>query len=562
MPVTFGGSPLVCEDAGGRLQGWLDQYLAIEDLRDQSKSASLVSHRADSRSGYRSAVSLPRPNYPAPPRAKLFTLYWPTGASRWAKAYYLATDSQLEAIGSEIDEAEGNSTLPLVISDGTNEITTEMYMLPPRRITAITPEGPTQGLWLLPLVDVRYYWQSIDAGPFRYGDDNDFTTWTGVFEKLSTQLGVTIEEDDTSAYNIPDPDELTRSYENIAVLLDGIAHSLGQRIVRQLDGTVTSSNWETSAASLEENAGEPAALLGGEFSEDLPSAVVPEKVRVVFPKWYYGAVDPYGGLYASDQEASDFTETTPIKGLVKTIHTCAFADFSLASSGPDNATEVNALAKQLATDFYDSLAFRYDYSFGGVRAWELSGYDDHVEWCFGRKHHLPTYQAFTRVQSAPSNFGTEEQLSQFKDTPVYPSLTRFKLDAALSPGGNAMGFHVKFQSGSYSATTDKIKVYDFQSKFSGQKGAQGWAQFKGDSLRWEVVEMDAIGYAWATVLSDVTFGGSSSASVIHFSGSDPGSTITAFPDDTYDGTTIKAGKKVRCVYDAKAQKYWIVGAQC
>lgn len=559
MPVTYGGLPLVCEDTGGKLQGWFDQYLALEDLRDQAKTASLASHRADSRSGYRSAVSLPRPNYPARERTKLSTLYWPTGASRWARAYYLAATEQVDEL---IVQAAGNTALPLAISDGANSIETQMFLLPPRRITAFDPAPPMQALWLLPLVDVRYYWQLRSTAQFRYGDNKEFKTWGDIFQLFSSQLGVNVAQDDTSAYNIPDPDELTRSYENMAVLLDAIAHSLGQRILRQLDGTVTSTSWKTSDGTLTSNTAGAAALLGGDFSEVLPGAIVPEKVSVAFPKWYYGAPDPYGGLYSSDQQASDFTSATPVSGLVKAIHTCAFADFSLGSSGPDNATEVNALAKQIAKDYYAGLASQYDYSFGGIQAWQLCGFDDCVEWCLGRKAHLASYQAFTRVRSAPYNFGVEEQLSQFKDMPVYPSLTRFSLNATLSPGGNAMSFHQKFDGTNYVATTDKIKIYDFLRKFSGQSGSLGWAQFKGDSLRWEIVEMFGATYVWGTVGADVAFGGSATVTVVHFSGGDPGATITASPDETYIGTTIAKGKYVRCAWDSVANRYWIVGAQC
>lgn len=69
--------------------------------------------------------------------------------------------------------------------------------------------------------------------------------------------------------------------------------------------------------------------------------------------------------------------------------------------------------------------------------------------------------------------------------------------------------------------------------------------------------------AWGTVGADVTSGGSATVTVTRYAnGDNPGATITGYPDETYTGTTIKSGKYVRCEWDDKLQKYWIVGAAC
>ncbi|MDE2103965.1 MAG: hypothetical protein KGL39_42405, partial [Patescibacteria group bacterium] len=479
--LTYAGSEVCIEDPGGQLQGWFDQYLDTQDLRDWCPSASAVSQRANSRSGFKHAVSLPRPNYPAPPRWKLNTLYWPTGAARWARCYVIVTDKQLAAIG--------NLQGPLRIGDGTNILTVQMYALPARRVFAATPIPPNQRLWLLPLVDQRYFWQFRDSGDYsaRQAPQGNFQDWVTAFNLLGTALGVTIGVGSLGSYQLPDPDELSRNSENAAVLLDAVSHSVGQRVVVQVDGTVSSMNWQASASAYLANRAQP--LMGGESSSD---AIFPADINVAFLKYYYGAPDPNGDVYVSAQAGGGTSNE-------KTIHTTAFANFSSDPPTLQNGTEVDELAAQIAADYIASLNYRYDLSFTGIIPWSMSGYDDHVEWCVGRRSDRAEYQCFTRVQSIATNFGVEEQLSQFEDTPVYPSPARFILTADLLPlgspspsGQSAAGFHQTFNQTvqQWQTTADPVVVWDVENAFPCLAGQAGYADFKADSLRWEIISVD------------------------------------------------------------------------
>jgi hypothetical protein len=139
-------------------------------------------------------------------------------------------------------------------------------------------------------------------------------------------------------------------------------------------------------------------------------------------------------IYLKSPESS--ASTTP--NAFKTIHTTAYADFTLPSPAdqPNNDTKLDALAAKIASDFYASLEHNYDRTFIGIKSWDTSGYDDHVLYQFGGEFPQPKLSAITsvnggsartnietrydkwahtRVQSAPLNFGEEQQLSQDPD---------------------------------------------------------------------------------------------------------------------------------------------------
>ncbi len=407
--ITLAGVPLLLPDKGGEIQAWLDAYLPLEGMRDQSQPVPLVSHRAKSRSGNRSGVGLPIPNYPPPPKPKINSLWWPTGASRWARGYFLATESiladVLEAIGGS------NATKPLVLKDEGADvtITASVHLLPPRPITAWEPPAndPREKLWLLPVVDPRYYWQWKHTDSLEMDDE---ATWDSLFSDLGTRLGVSIAVDAFGGdYKLPDIEEITRRYENAALLLDAAAHSTGRRIVVGFDGSVKAQGFSAANTALGENLAEYALVAGGEIERNL-AAVTPASVLVTFPFWRH--YHPYTGgeLFPVSINAEEGVSATP--NTVKVIHSTAYADFTDGGSTPDNNTDLQALAEVIAADFYASLK-HFDYSLPSLFDWTPTAFDDAVEFRFGSLRE-GDYEAYTRAKSRPYNFGDEEQLQQFE----------------------------------------------------------------------------------------------------------------------------------------------------
>lgn len=183
---------------------------------------------------------------PARP-AVLNTLWWPYGASRFAQAHFVVNDSQLDAIRRVVvDYAVNGSSLSgiLKMDDGKTSISTAMWMLPARPLSQAVFGG---GMHLLTLVDERYWWYGV---PFNFTVTANVTTWLNLYTEISTAIGTTIVPDTIAAsYGKPVVDYST-AYRSLPNVLDAVAFSIGQRIVRKLNGTVLAMNARAARASV------------------------------------------------------------------------------------------------------------------------------------------------------------------------------------------------------------------------------------------------------------------------------------------------------------------------
>lgn len=434
MAIRFAGVDLLLEDPEGELAEWLNHHLSIDDLR---------MYGVQPVSRYDNSLPISYPNFSLPPLMRFNSLYWPTGASRWAFGLFLCTTTQLEAILEKIDvespapmsastvvlnkpeqlvlvEPDFFST-PIKEDDFTLDpndkvaLSTSMYALPPR---PITPTAYPEGLWVLPLVDVRYFWQWRHTEDFDEGAGGACGDWDDLFTGIEDVLdvdptGLTWESVHDS-YGQPNTVWVKRhlSYANAAVVFDAVSFSVGQRVARWIDGRVYSIDVTKSEeeydhnleGTIEEVFKKWNPLSGDEFSRKHPSAAKPEFVTVAFQ-----TPSECDSIWNSIDEKAithgilDYTE-----GLKKLIRTTSSDDFEDGSSTTENAD----LAAQIAKDFYGWLKKRYDRSFTSIKAWNPTGFDDFVIWDFGQRKADGSYAANTRVQSAPYNFGVEQQIQQ------------------------------------------------------------------------------------------------------------------------------------------------------
>lgn len=163
-----------------------------------------------------------------PTRVRPGILSWPTGASRWAYAHYVASRERMEAVVAAVVAGAGS----LVLDDGTRTLTVPMLLLPPRPLYDVEDSG---GTFLLTLVDDRWrwWWQAIDC-PISPG----VTTWAELIASIGTALGVTISVDTVAdAYLTPAVD-LTARYDAIPPLLDAACAAAGLVLARDPEGTV------------------------------------------------------------------------------------------------------------------------------------------------------------------------------------------------------------------------------------------------------------------------------------------------------------------------------------
>lgn len=460
MSIKFAGIPLL--EPPPALQKFIDDFLPFEEAHLFGvQSASLASERKGT-SGEKSVLrGIGLPNYPPPPRLKLNTLYWPTGASRWARGVFVTTGENVDKIVEKLEALRSvGGAESLVITDDDDKekrtITAKMRLLPPQPITTSSkPETEETTLWLLPLVDARFFWQWRPTGDLTV---NNATTWTGLISTLASALGVTIDDDDIdSDYQQPDHEECHRDQENAATLLDAVLHSIGHRLIAKLDGTYKTENFDTAEDTWGDNfntAHEPWEFIGGELRNKYERTAHPEKVRCVFPKY----IEEFrtlasGQVYTKEVALSAVTLTpapdhTGVVDTVKLIYSTCMANYlysgaSLAST-PDNQTAVDNLATQIATDYYKSLSRQYAYSFASISRWTPCAFDDAMEfsvgWIYPPDGPIKTVQ--TRVWSRAVNFDAEEMIHQVDfsiDSPFprAPATLRVSTDEALARAGQA-----------------------------------------------------------------------------------------------------------------------------
>ena len=453
MGITLGGVPLLMDTA--ELQDWCGNYLPF--VRDFIHAPTIArSPLRNDPLGARKFPIVSGPNYAPAPNLRFNELYWPTGASRWAEAYFLTTGEYAGQITSQI--ASGGSAylpVPVVMNDGEMCMQVEMYALPPRPLSAITLTNPA---FVIPMVDERYFWQGLDGGI----DDVVGTTWLTMIRGLRPASSHTLSFSEISAaYAIPETACFTRR-SSVPELIDAACHSVGTRFVRKFDMNYKVEGWTDARTVYEANRTVRGELLAGDdFSGALPQAVYPSSVDTYFPALNVDC----------DMEKKSFIPQVRGKnGRAKSITT--FAPFA------DNDTVCQQLATKIGEDYAESLRFRYDLAFCGIQPWEPSAYDDGIIFSFaclgGQKHGAQVYRATTRAWSAPYNFGVEEMYHAFEALPTFIGEDHLTgtLDAELTYGGSATVSVLEGNPGDLSDSGKNVKAFD-ELMVSGQTIASG-----------------------------------------------------------------------------------------
>lgn len=436
MTIQFAGVDLLFDNPSGELSRWLDRYLSLEDLRLWG---------VEPLSRFNANLAIPYPNFSNPPPLRFNQLYWPTGASRWAFGLFIVDQGRLTTILNRIGgtnvRALRNNPKQLVIADsnysgnkpsdqfardisGNIRLSTEMFALPPRKIApnSVVDGNLIPGPWILPLVDVRYYWQWRHTADFDLTDTGD---WTDVFSRIESALGLDtgdlVVDGIHADYARPDSEWMHRelSYQNAAVILDAVAASVGKRFVRWVNKTPYVMGPTISIDTFEGNVGfgntpltdwEP--LCGGEFTDTHEAAVIPEFVTIVFD-------DPCDGSWQVFEEAAtDHGYNNFTAGVKHLIHLAGRDPF--VGTSTTRSSEKSSLAFRIAEDFFGWSQRLYDFSFISVKGWRHSGFDDYVIWDFASQDKHGHYRAQTRAASMPYNFGVCRSLA-LEDTHDFDS---------------------------------------------------------------------------------------------------------------------------------------------
>lgn len=281
MSVTYAGVELTDPE---EFAGLIAQHRAVEDIYElEQPSWSGLNDR--------------KPSYNSRRHIKLGRLSWPTGASRFAIGHFLATDAQLLEIRNNIrPPGQGNSasldaqTLRIWAGGDATDwqvIETDLHLLPPRPLFQYSSmpaslgidSDRAQNLWLLTLVDDRYFWWMKAASIVV---DQGTTTWDDLISAIMTELAPPAwTSSAVDASYLKPHGSLTTHYGSLPALLDAVCYSIGRRCIRYLDGTVELITADEAATQRDELLDEykEYTIQGGSFAFNRTSDSLAEGLR-------------------------------------------------------------------------------------------------------------------------------------------------------------------------------------------------------------------------------------------------------------------------------------------
>ncbi len=394
MILTYAGLPLSTPPAD--LMAWVANNISTKDVFDFER----MDWPGKNLEGFAfPGMIRQRPIVP-------HTLFWPRGAKRFAVGYFFASAQTVARIRAYLGGSY--QSLRLVMQDDLRPaIQTNLWVLPPRPLGTVG-----NGLYLLTLVDDRYWWWFVSASLTITANT---TTWADLFGQIGTALGLTIQFDTIPSAYLKPSSGLTVNYEYLPIMLDAISYNVGQRIVRGLDGTVYSNNPVNGQNAVARNltyysvpkAGGALQVVntgGLPFGTADAPAVLPATVQMTFPATGSGA--PVSGVYAASATLASLNLTDlGIVGapFVKVVHNSNTATFSGGMS-PTNGSDLQILVNQFATDWYRFQASPLDVKYNGIIPWTPESLSESIEWMYS----ATPREMSTRIQRPAWNDLTEE----------------------------------------------------------------------------------------------------------------------------------------------------------
>lgn len=400
---------------------------------------------------------------------KIGQFFYPTnGASRWACFRGLMTSEDVDAV-REIVWTSSSSThvtgtfkmyQPVSGDTSTQEpaLETELYMLPPVPVLGVSEDEP---LYIVTLVDERYFWQWKDPGSCL--DISSFpatNTWVNLVSWLTTGLGIspsgTGSVSETPYYETDSP--FYSHFENAAQLLDAALLQRGQSIQRAMDGTYAIDFWSSIGNNYYrtyisgDSSKDGNRIVGGRCvypsgdgvltAKDEYRPMVPRYVVVTFPKWNSSPgeyrstyrtyrerykYDSYPEVYSVTVSASDILGAGYYFSGTCVLRTSAKAKYTnSADSSVNNQTEMDDLAEYLATAYLNQKIAYIDETYPGICANVGAEWSDMLITWNGR-------DCCTRFSSPPFNM---ENVCEFFHSFDSPPLTHAV--SSVSSGGTGV----------------------------------------------------------------------------------------------------------------------------
>lgn len=374
MSLSFAGTSLnVWSDVA---ETWANQTLELSDWFPANLNDDT----------YRQLSYLPLPPFePDEGPAEVGKLHWPRYASRWSTAFYPVDKTRLDAIRSAVGPT--NTPQLLFIGNGTSGtelVQATMYMLPPRPISAVQTTEYGGDLWVLPLVDQRYWWW------YKLFSTDSFVqslTWDAFLNNIAQCLGVTFYGDTTieASYGFP-----TNRWANIknapaCLILDAVMETLQRRVHVKFNGEVWITRPETAqtAQTVAYNTFRSKIVAGGLSDPSDVARAVPASVAVQFGT-------QFGNVYSSSifthvVTLNDLYNKGLVSGYLPTPYGYPGATGSLMADGyaewdysqpcglPTNFGEITSHSTRMAADWYSWRQGRLEAGYGTLSAWPVNG---------------------------------------------------------------------------------------------------------------------------------------------------------------------------------------------
>ena len=418
MGVTYAGQPAVLD-----FDRTVEKFVAARwpesrwptagDRLDTHSTASPLTSEGN-------RFRLPYPKLPAP---RINELIIPTGASRYARGLFLFSREGMGEIArrvwgysgdfSSVPNFWGINNLKANLEIDYNEsISWPMFALPP---VLVSPTG--FNLWLLPLVDSRYF--TARDSVTQDAESQAGITWGGLIDKFSNEselFKVASYPPIPSEVGIPDRQSFTSSGLSYGVAIDSISLSIGFRAVpRVVSNDISCVIQSASGLNSTNNLDEKWLGLG------VPATVKP--ISFYFSRRI--AVDH--SFTCNDETETPYTSGIAVTNLSPTIHTTAFEKYfrervsgtiEFVQDYPANRF-ISGLAFYLLKETRDWNGAVEARSFPGVRKWDLNGWDDYVSYRVAGADGLDSIS--THVQGLPPNFYPYVNLSQNPTVYVHPT---------------------------------------------------------------------------------------------------------------------------------------------
>jgi len=500
MPVVF--------DYECQVRDFLENRLPPSDLLFSRWQPQPIGHAATLAN-----LEVVQPPYPDLPDCCVGELQWPSGLSRYARALYLVDDFSMQVIAKAawgLDDSEldtqadrslllariptdwGPNILPLTVRiTGEEQFSAQMYPLPPYRVP-----GDGGGLWLLPLVDVRFLWR-------QYTFNGTLpSNWSLLFITGANALGCQIEGTYGANFGIPDPLTIKEGSPWVGIL-DCAALSVGNRLV--VDPATGMVRGISPASSVDRRAAMTSKTLvtaGGRGTKGF----YPSDVKIVCRK--------ANELSLACDDTIDKIGTLSAEGsYVHSVHSAWVVDYRITDTYTGTYGEVNGTA---TTDYVDAVAAAMvgwlpsggQYAFAGPISYYPTGFDDYlsIEAC---EHEPGKYRFGSRVHELPPVFLPNLLLNQWASLTVATDIDQFTIIEEVTVDATGRGAW----RGSLS------KQVDIAAGETYKVGAKVWAVYRC-GLGWRIVTREqslSRGYAKFVLTSDLarTFGSTATATAVN-----------------------------------------------